>query len=123
MVLVDELAPFYQVPGIPSWIGLEYMGQTAALIAGYQRREGLIEAHLGLLLGTRRYQTEVEYFTAPQQLLISCRQAALVGESLANFDCTIQQADTAQVLAHASLSVFRKAKIASSPQPPVEKKS
>ena len=108
IVTIDSLAPFYQENGIPSWIGLEYMGQTAALIAGYQLQQGLVSPHLGLLLGTRRYRSEVEYFRAPSELLVSCKQAALVGESLANFDCTIQDKATMQALAKASLSVFRK---------------
>jgi len=110
IVIVDELAPFYQKQGIPSWIGLEYMGQTAALIAGYQLRQGLVSPHLGLLLGTRKYHSDIEYFEAPSRLLIACKQAALVGESLANFDCSIQQYDSKREIARASLSVFRKPK-------------
>ena len=108
IVIVDEQAPFYQSQGIPSWIGLEYMGQTAALIAGYQLQQGLVSPHLGLLLGTRKYQSDVDFFSAPNKLLISCKQAALVGESLANFDCIIQDQSSQQEIARASLSVFRK---------------
>jgi len=108
-VLVDELAPFF-VPseGVPAWIGLEYMGQTAALIAGYQQREGLSGPHLGFLMGSRKFQSEVDHFCAGQSLLVSCEEAALVGESLATFNCTISSEHDSATLATAVLSVFRR---------------
>ena len=109
LVIVDCETPFYQKRlGIPSWIGLEYMGQTAALIAGFQVREGLIDSHLGFLLGSRYYQAEIEYFQVGRELVVNCIEVALVGESLATFDCTICYNDTKQQIAQASLSVFRK---------------
>ena len=47
-VLIDEQTPFYEPElGVPAWIGLEYMGQTAALIAGFQQKKGMIPEHLG----------------------------------------------------------------------------
>lgn len=108
IVVIDSDAPFVQPNGVPSWVGLEYMGQTAALIAGYQLREGLTKPHLGYLLGSRNYSAEQAYFDLGSQLLVSCTEAALVGDSLATFDCTIENNESKQVLAKASLSVFRK---------------
>ncbi|MBX2849937.1 MAG: hypothetical protein KTR16_16550 [Acidiferrobacterales bacterium] len=108
IVTIDANAPFVESQGVPSWIGLEYMGQTAALIAGYQLREGLTQPHLGFLLGTRNYRAEQAYFNIDSELLVSCQEAALVGDSLATFDCTIQSRDDMQILATANLSVFRK---------------
>ena len=110
IVTCDEESPFYQSEGggVPSWIGLEYMGQTAALIAGYQLKHGLSKPHLGFLLGARDYKVEVAYFKAGENLLVKCAEAALVGESLATFDCTIESLETKQQLASANLSVFRK---------------
>lgn len=109
VVLIDEESPFFQSgSGVPAWIGLEYMGQTAALIAGYQLREGLIKPHLGFLLGCRHYHAHQDYFRPATSLLVNCTQGASVGESLATFNCTIQETGTKQELARASLSVFRK---------------
>src|SRR5690606_25202514 len=60
---INETASFYiDGRGVPAWIGIEYMGQTAALIAGYQQRQGLVGPHLGFLLGTRRYTARTEWF-------------------------------------------------------------
>ena len=108
IVVIDSQTPFVQDSGVPSWIGLEYMGQTAAMIAGFQLREGMTKPHLGFLLGSRNYSASQSYFTVGTQLLVSCKEAALVGDSLATFDCTIQDNQSMQEIATASLSVFRK---------------
>lgn len=93
--------------GVPAWIGVEYMGQTAALIAGYQQQHGLLGARMGFLLGTRRYHTAQPWFSMGACLRVDCVQAAVVGETLATFDCKIT--DEGEEIATARLSVFRKA--------------
>jgi len=110
LVIVDQQTPFYQpeIGGVPAWIGLEYMGQTSALIAGHQRREGQIDPHLGFLMGVRKYQTSVSYFDQSDNLIVLCEEAALVGDSLATFNCTIRTQKNSQELATAMLSVFRR---------------
>lgn len=106
-VCIGQDSTFFEIDkGVPAWIGLEYMGQTAALMAGYQVSTGNMQASLGFLLGTRRYKAYVEYFKAGTILQIECEQAAIVGESLATFDCRINNNN--QVLAEARLSVLRK---------------
>ncbi len=109
LVVIDHHAPFFQIDkGVPTWVGLEYMGQTSALIAGHQRREGLIDAHLGFLMGARKYHADVPYFSAGDNLLVQCQEAALVGDSLATFNCTISGELSGRELATAMLSVFRR---------------
>lgn len=108
-IYITKDSPFCEAAGVPSWIGIEYMGQTAALIAGDQASRlpdngGLTK--LGFLLGTRRYQTCVEWFQKQITLDVYCQQIALVGESLATFDCRIES--EAQILSKAKLSVIRK---------------
>ncbi|GHA14605.1 3-hydroxydecanoyl-ACP dehydratase [Arenicella chitinivorans] len=107
-VFIDVDTPFATELGVPAWIGLEYMGQTAALIAGYQQREGLCRPHLGFLMGSRRYQSDAAYFVLGHTLRVRCEQAALVGESLATFNCTICDEITGEQMANALLSVYRR---------------
>ena len=109
---VDDESPFFEAgKGVPAWIGLEYMGQTAALIAGYQLALGQVTPHLGFLLGTRSFKTHCDYF-APGKYTVRCEEKALVGDGLATFDCFIenepQDGSEVQCLATASLSVFRR---------------
>ena len=108
-VLIDSQTPFFvSGRGVPAWIGLEYMGQTAALIAGFQQREGLTSPHLGFLMGSRKYRSAVDYFAPDTELTIICAEAALVGESLATFNCTINTHGSDEPLAEAMLSVYRR---------------
>ena len=87
------------------------MGQTAALIAGYQLKHNLVEPHLGFLLGTRKYAAQQPYFSDNKKLFVRCQEKAVVGDGLATFDCSIRLLDDMDcLLAQANLSVFRKAK-------------
>lgn len=106
---IHENASFF-LPGkgVPSWIGVEYMGQTAALIAGFQLEQGTVAPHLGLLLGTRKYEALVPYFVAGDVLQVRCTEIAVVGDSLANFHCDIINLRDNAPCASAKLSVFRK---------------
>jgi len=110
-VYINESSSFFESEkGVPSWIALEYMGQTAALIAGYQLREGLIGPHLGFLLGTRSFEATCEYFPLGAKLLVTCEEKALLGNEMATFDCKIyNQSLDGECLAKATLSVYRKA--------------
>lgn len=113
LVTIDIDTPFYEPnKGVPAWVGIEYMGQTAALIAGYRLKKGLIEPHLGFLIGTRAYKTEVGYFKPNTVLKINCRENAMIADGFAKFDCHIAYysatAENAEVLATASLSVYRR---------------
>ncbi|WP_331344661.1 hypothetical protein [Cellvibrio sp. UBA7661] len=108
-ITISEQSSFFVAgKGVPSWIGVEYMGQTAALIAGYQLQQGTVAPHLGLLLGTRKYEVFVPYFCAGDVLQVRCSESAVVGESLANFQCEIINLRDQRCVARAKLSVFRK---------------
>ena len=108
-VLISPQVPFYiEGKGVPSWIGVEYMGQTAALIAGYQLRRGITRPHLGLLLGTRKFSAVDPWFLAGSRLHIRCSEEAVVGDGLAMFLCEIRNLVDARLVASAKLSVFRK---------------
>ncbi|MCW8108911.1 hypothetical protein OPS25_10445 [Alteromonas ponticola] len=112
LVTIDRETSFYEAEkGVPAWVGLEYMGQTAALIAGHQLQQGLVAPHLGFLLGTRSFNAECDYFEAGT-IKVSCNEKAVVGDGLATFECKIEiyteEAQQAACLATAALSVFRR---------------
>ena len=108
----DNASFFIKGKGVPAWIGIEYMGQTAALIAGYQQQRGLVGPHLGFLLGTRRYTCQTAWFEPNSILRVACNEIAVVGDSLANFNCVIktgaEDGGEERILAEARLSVLRK---------------
>jgi len=107
-VFIDKEAPFYEKDlGVPACIGLEFMGQTAALIAGHEAIKNPSEAKLGFLLGTRKYQSTVAYFKEDSILEVECTEGAMVGETLASFICEIHYQNDPEIIASASLSVLR----------------
>ncbi len=99
--------------GVPAWIGLEYMGQTAAMIGGYQaviaaQQQATAAPRLGYLIGTRRFRTHTDAFKLGTVLRISCDQVAVMGESLAQYRCRITGCSGAEPLAETVLTVVRK---------------
>lgn len=110
--LISESSPFYlsgpcmSGSGVPSWVALEIMGQTAALIAGFQEANGLLDSGTGFLLGCRRLQATVPCFPADTLLTATCDQSAVMDGGLATFDCRLTN-DASVELATATLSVFR----------------
>lgn len=108
-IIISKSSSFFMPgKGVPSWIGIEYMGQTAACIAGYQLQQGNVTPHLGLLLGTRKYEAFTAWFNEGDVLLVSCKEIAVVGEELATFQCEIRNKNGGVLYATAKLSVFRK---------------
>lgn len=108
-IIISNSSSFFMPgKGVPSWIGIEYMGQTAALIAGYQLLQGTVTPHLGLLLGTRKYEAFASWFNEGDVLLVSCKEIAVVGQELATFQCDIRNKNDGVLYATAKLSVFRK---------------
>jgi predicted hotdog family 3-hydroxylacyl-ACP dehydratase len=111
---ISARSPFFDAHSgaVPATIGVEYMGQTAALIAGLRLQEGLHKPHLGILLGTRHYESEVESFAEGTQLIVSAQEDSIVGQELASFACQIHQvgesSDELIFCAQATLTVFRK---------------
>lgn len=106
---ITEQSSFYQpdLQGVPASIALEYMGQTAALIAGYQQQLGLMANHLGFLLGSRRFSATVTSFPLGTSLRVNVEEGALVGDTLANFSCRVSDLASDTILCEATLSVLR----------------
>lgn len=108
-IIISDRSSFYiKGKGVPSWIGIEYMGQTAALIAGHQLREGRVTPHVGLLLGSRHYQAFTPWFCSGAVLRVTCTEIAVVGTQLATFQCEIRKQNDHCLVAAAKLSVYRK---------------
>lgn len=103
-VRIGEDSMFYKTgAGVPSWVGAEYMAQTIALYAGIGARECGDDIKIGLLIGSRRYNTVTNYFTLGKMLRIRVNEV-WEDEQMAVFDCSI---DAEERLAEAQLNVFR----------------
>ena len=90
-VRVDMSKPslFSEADGrVPSYVGIEYMAQALATLAGALRLKDNQSIKLGFLLGTRKYQCSQSYFEAEQDLTIKAEEY-LRDNELAVFNCEI----------------------------------
>jgi predicted hotdog family 3-hydroxylacyl-ACP dehydratase len=93
------------ISGVPGWVGLEYMAQTMCAFSGVEEvREGRAPS-IGLLLGSRRYQCDTEWFGLQSRLLIRADLELRDENDLVAFRCTIH--DGARLLARGDVKAYR----------------
>ena len=103
-VRIAENSVFYRPGrGVPSWVGAEYMAQTVALYAGISARQAGTDIRIGLLLGSRRYEVETEFFQLGSLLRVHV-QEVWNDSQMAVFDCYLEDQER---LAEAQLNVFQ----------------
>jgi predicted hotdog family 3-hydroxylacyl-ACP dehydratase len=91
--------------GVPAWVGLEYMAQTACAWSGLEEaREGRTPT-IGLLLGTRAYKSEVEWFALGMKLYIRADLLLRDESDLVAFACTIHEGE--RLLAQGDIKAYR----------------
>ena len=73
---------------LPAWVGLELMAQTIAAWAGMRGRERGEPVRIGMLLGSRQYQSQVARFAAGERLVIEA-ECLLEDNGMASFECRI----------------------------------
>jgi predicted hotdog family 3-hydroxylacyl-ACP dehydratase len=79
--------------GVPVWVGLEYMAQTACAFSGVEEVRAGLEPSIGLLLGTRSFRPEGEWFPLGARLRIRADLLMRDENNLVAFACTIHDGD------------------------------
>lgn len=91
--------------GVPSWVGLEYMAQTASTYSGVDQARAGIRPTIGLLLGSRRYKVDVPFFAIGSRLRVDAHVVLRDDNDLVVFDCKISEGT--RVLAQADVKAYR----------------
>ncbi|WP_285433599.1 hotdog family protein [Pseudomonas sp. fls2-241-R2A-110] len=89
---------------MPAWVGIELMAQSVAAYAGCharQRGDGVV---LGFLLGTRKFECNVEHFPVGTELTIHGMRSLEDDNGMGVFECHI---NAPGIHATARLNVFR----------------
>lgn len=73
---------------VPAWTGIEYMAQAIGAYVGIQAKQAGLPIQLGFLLGTRRYDSNVDSFPVGSALSVTAEKI-LQDEQLAVFECRI----------------------------------
>lgn len=72
---------------LPAWIGIELMAQSVAAFAGCQARKHGRKMKLGFLLGTRKFECNVEAFAAGTELTIHALRSLEDDNGMGIFEC------------------------------------
>ena len=89
---------------LPAWVGLEVMAQSVAAYAGCRARSEGNPVELGFLLGTRKFECNVEHFPAGAELQIHALRSLEDDNGMGVFECHLSGPG---IHASARLNVFR----------------
>lgn len=107
-ITIKETSRFFDasVDGVPTWVGIEYMAQAIASLAGIKAKDDNQAIKLGFLLGTRKYHMNSKVLACDETYLINVKQLYMDGSGLASFECQIINKANSDVCAKAKLNVF-----------------
>nr|WP_314525683.1 hotdog family protein [uncultured Pseudomonas sp.] len=89
---------------LPAWVGIELMAQSVAAYAGCHARQRGDAIALGFLLGTRKFECNVEHFPVGTELTIHGLRSLEDENGMGVFECHIYAPG---IHATARLNVFR----------------
>jgi predicted hotdog family 3-hydroxylacyl-ACP dehydratase len=103
-VRIEQGIPFFADGlGVPAWVGIEYMGQAIAALAGLRAERAGEPVGSGLLVGCRRYKSAVAAFAPGRRLEVEVRDAGGSARPFCAFDGLIRDGE---VLVRSSISVY-----------------
>ncbi|MCH1931077.1 hotdog family protein [Shewanella sp. A25] len=95
---------------VPNYVGIEYMAQSIAALAGVEAKLREDKIRVGFLLGSRKLALHVEQFKLGQTYVTQVKRLYQEESGLAVFDCQIylKSADSEpQLVAEANVNVFQ----------------
>ncbi len=78
---------------LPAWLGIELMAQSVAAYAGCRARGEGKPVELGFLLGTRKFECNVEHFPVGSQLRIHALRSLEDDNGMGVFECHLTGPD------------------------------
>ena len=108
-VIIDRSDLFFDVQNneIGAWVGIEYMAQAIAALEGYLAAQRGEPVQVGFLLGSRRYEAHCAGFAPGSILHVQVHRILEHDNGLGAFECQITAAANAQLLATATVTVFK----------------
>jgi predicted hotdog family 3-hydroxylacyl-ACP dehydratase len=89
---------------LPAWVGVELMAQSVAAYAGCQAREQGKPVELGFLLGTRKFECNVDHFPVGSELTVHALRSLQDDNGMGVFECHLTGPG---IQATARLNVYR----------------
>ncbi|ACJ27128.1 Thioester dehydrase family protein [Shewanella piezotolerans WP3] len=91
--------------GVPNYVGIEYMAQSIAALAGVEARLRDDIIRVGFLLGTRKLKMHITHFKDGETYQTHVTRLYQEDSGLAVFDCKIMH--NKQLVAEANVNVFQ----------------
>ena len=106
-VTIGENQLFFDGDGVPNWVAIEYMAQTAAALVGYYDKHVAPGQPIrpGLLLGTRKLDLKLERFETGKTYRIVAENAFSDSDA-ASFACRIED-EAGETVVTANLNAYR----------------
>jgi predicted hotdog family 3-hydroxylacyl-ACP dehydratase len=79
-----------EAQGMPAWVGVELMAQAVSVFSSLELRAKGLPPRIGLLLGTRSFETRVAYFPIGANLNVRAALTLRDATGLGVFACSIQ---------------------------------
>jgi len=94
---------------MPSWVGIEYMAQSVAALAGTRAIRQNEPVKVGFLVSTRKYEAERPAFPVGSTLTVVVSEVVMGENGLGVFDCelTCEQPDGQSFTVTTRLNVFQ----------------
>ena len=102
-VTIKEDSLFFEELGVPTWVGLEYMGQSIAAFGGVEARNEGRPVKIGFLVSSRRYESPQSHFKLGSKLIVFVEKVINNPYGLSVFNCSITWSD---FVIQANLNVF-----------------
>ncbi len=106
-VTITPQSPYFdeQRQGVPNYVGIEYMAQTIAALAGVEAKRQQAPIKVGFLLGSRKLVFQTPTFKLNQSYQITVLRLYQEESGLAVFDCKIELEN--QIVASANVNVYQ----------------
>lgn len=88
-VTIGQHSPYLQAEGVPAYVGIEYMAQAVAALAGVRGRLKGEKPRIGFLLGTRQLTSTRGWFRLGERLDIHVA-SFFEGEGMGAFDGRVE---------------------------------
>ncbi len=90
---------------VPNYVGIEYMAQSIAALAGLEAKANQQPVRIGFLLGSRKLKMHIKAFQLGESYQTKVSRLYQEDTGLAVFECQISHHD--QVVAEANINVFQ----------------
>ena len=102
---IDARHPFYvDGRGVPAWVGIELMAQAVAAHSGLRGHLARRAPRRGMLLGTRRYRSQVPWFAENTRLHVHA--AVTFGQEGGMAACACRIVDAKRTVAEATIVII-----------------